>query len=117
MAKLKDIVNCDYSDRKSKQLIQEKLMELPFFAKYEDIEDVKFDQLEAAMMKLMRKFPILLSYILFNNMNEPHFYSVMIKETEQNQHVITIYAKTLREAFEKSLLYSYHYCKKRYMEG
>lgn len=117
MAKLADVINMSYDNRKAKMQIQQKLMETPMFRKYDSIEDVEMEMLEAAMQKLCNKFPICMSYILFNPKNSPAYFSLMIKETDKHQHLITIYSKTIREALEKFIVYSYYYCKKNYMEG
>lgn len=116
MAKLSDLINCNYDDSKLRTLLQDKLLDLPFFAKYDDMSDVKFESLEAAMRKLSMKYPVQIGYILNNVSNDPPFYSFMLKETENHSCILTIYARSLREGFEKSILYSYHYCKKHFME-
>lgn len=98
-------------------MLQEKLLELPFFVKYEDIEDVKFESLETAMLKLSKKFPIQIAYIMFNPNNDPPYYSMMVKETKTHKHLITVYAKSLREGYEKCVLYCYHYCIRNFTDG
>ena len=114
--KIKDIPNLDYRNKGTKEAVQDKLLELPFFKKYDDIEDLTFEKLESAMIKLQKKYPINLAYIMSTMLNDPPCYSLMIKHATTHVHITTICAASLREGYEKALVYGYHYCKKFFSE-
>jgi hypothetical protein len=114
--KIKDIPALDYRHPASKQEAQNKLLELPFFKKYDDVEDISFEKLEAAMIKLQKKYPVRLSYIMSTMNNDPPSYSLMMKHEATHAHITTVYATSLREGYEKALIYGFHYCKKFFSE-
>jgi len=114
--KIKDIPNLDYRSEGIKTQVQDKLLQLPFFAKYDDVEDICFEKLELAMLKLQKRYPIQLAYIMSSVSNDPPCYSMMIKHGSTHAHITTIYATSLREGYEKALLYGFHYCKKYFSE-
>lgn len=106
----------DYRDEKHKDLAQRKLMKLPFFAKYYDYSQITLEMLEKAVKKIEKKYPVMLSYILADGRNIPGLYSIMLKNSETHDHITSIYCMTLREGFEKVVLYLYYYCQKHFEE-
>ena len=114
--KIKDVPSVDYRNEDNKNFIQQKVLELPFFRKYDDVEDISFEKLEQAMFKLQKRYPIKIGYIQLNTVNEPFTYSMMIKHATTHAHIETVYAASLREGFEKILLFGFYYCKKFFSE-
>lgn len=114
--KIKEIPSIDYRVEGNQLLVQKKILELPMFKKYNKIEDLTFERLEAAVLKLQKKFPIYLGYIMTNAKNDPPCYSLMIKHATEHAHITTVYATSMREGYEKVLLFGYHYCMKYFKE-
>lgn len=88
--------------------LTEALMQLPFFS---GKDTVTTDEIEAAIKKMQKKYPIVLSYITTSagaNDDEPLvYYSFMVKRTDTHVHVKTVWAMSLNEGLSKVALLMY----------
>jgi hypothetical protein len=113
--KLSEVLQLDTRIKGNKRLLVDKLMELPMFAD-KLIQPVTMEILEDLMWKIMKKYPVQLSYIMAGPTDE-RYYSIMIKERETHKHLKTIHCHTIFEGFAKTVLYLYAYCKRTYKKG
>lgn len=112
--KIAKLLNADMREEGNVELLHEALFKLPFFKEYKKAPTT--DQIESAIKKMQKKYPVQLSYINTApgaNDDEPLlYYSLMVKRTDNHQHVKTVYAMTLFEGLAKVALLMYAFIQK-----
>lgn len=107
--KVSEILIMDMRNKGSQEILDEALMRLPFFSE----DSITTDDIETAIKKMQKKYPIILSYITTSagaNDDEPLvYYSFMVKRTDTHVHVKTVWAMSLREGLAKVALLMYSF--------
>lgn len=101
--KMKEILLLDMRKQGSREALHNALRQLPFFS--EDV--IKLVDIETAVGKMAKKYPITLAYIMFNH--DDNYCSMMVKRTDNHKHLITIYGQTLQEGMAKVAIYMFGY--------
>ena len=109
MLKLKEALQLDFRVKGSKNAMIEMLQTLPFFS----VQEPTMDGLEAAMQKMQNKYPVSLSYIM-RGPDRDNYYSFMIKRSDNNEWIHTVYARSMFEGFAKTVLVMFGYIKKNF---
>lgn len=113
--KIIEVIGLDCSKKENETLVYKAALSLPFF-KNSDLESLDATMLEGAIKKMQDKYPIMVGYIFCSkNSKFPHF-SIMIKHSENNAMLGTIYALCLKEGLAKVAIFEYDYIK-NYLKG
>lgn len=116
--KVSQLIGLDCAKKENKKVLYESLLKLPFF-KDKEVEDITADDLENAINKISKKYPVKLGYILSHGIDVvdiPH-HSFMLKTSNTHEHLTTIFALTLYEGLAKTVLYLFAYVKNNYGGG
>jgi hypothetical protein len=111
VVKLKEALQLDLRVKGNKELLVEMLVSLPFFKDEPAMED-----LEVVLGKVQRKYPVSLAYIM-RGPAQDDYYSFMIKRSDTNDWIYTVYARSMYEGFAKTILIMYEYIKKNLKKG
>lgn len=81
-------------------------LKTPFF-KNKEAEELIVEDLEEAIRKMTKKYPVQLSYIMRNQNEEEEYYSLMIKNFNTGEWVKTVYGQSIFEGLAKAVIYMY----------
>jgi len=109
--KLSDIMQLDFRKEESKQVLVQALWITPFF---DDGKQLAVEDLEKIVFKIRKKYPIVLAYIMSVSNGEDEYYSAMLKRSDTNEWLTTIYGKTMFEIFGKTIIFMYSFIKKNF---
>jgi hypothetical protein len=104
--KLNEILQLDCRKQENMDILNAALGKMPF-------KVVGIGDLEKAVHKMSRKYPIVLSYIMPGPI-EDNFYTFMIKNREDNNWLKTVYSNSLYEGMAKVALFMYSFIKNNY---
>lgn len=115
--KLNDILQLDFRNKEDRITLRKALVRLPFFQE-QDPREITFEDLEKALNKMCKKYPIMLAYIMFSKVDDDErYYSLMIKHSETNEWLKTVYAISMFEGYGKAVIFMYSYIKNNLKKG
>ncbi len=116
--KISEILFIDARKEGALEAIHEALYKLPFF---NDKISITTDELEEAIKKMQKKYPVMMAYITTSpgaNEDEPlSYFSFMVKRTDNHAHIKTVYSMTLHEGLAKVVLLMFGFIQKLKNEG
>lgn len=95
--KLEDIMNLNFEDDKSYEIMQKALKKIKAFSKYEDIS---LEQLEKFVTKIVCKYDVILHYIMISKVDNRLLYSLSTRN-EKGKWLGTVYGISLYEIYAK----------------
>ena len=111
--KTEDVLNLDYREEKSKEIIQKVLKKIGPLSKYSENEIVPIEAIEKLISVLTRKYEIQPQWINFNYNNSIHTYSCGIKTSNTHEWLGDAYGMCVYELFAKIAIKMYSEVKTR----
>lgn len=106
--KTDQILNLDFREEKSKEIIQKVLRKIKPLSKYPDGEDIPLEKIEKVVIVLTRKYEITPQWINMSyRSNECGIYSVGVKTTTDHKWLGNVYGICLYEVFAKLAIKMY----------
>lgn len=96
--KLEDIMNLNFEDDKSYEIMQKVLKKIKAFSKY---EEVSLEQLEKFATKIVYKYDVSLQWVMISKNNNRLLYSLSMKRDSNGDWLGTVYGISLYELFAK----------------
>lgn len=95
---LEDIMNLNFEDDKSYEIMQKVLKKIKAFSKY---EEVSLEQLEKFATKIVYKYDVSFQWIMISKNNNNLLYSLSMKRDSNGDWLGTVYGISLYELFAK----------------
>lgn len=107
--KTSEILDLDYRESESKEIINKVLCKMKPLAKYSDEEKVPLEAIEKALGVMVRKYNILMMYITptFIPTNKENLYAVSFRERVGEKWLGNVYGCCLYEVMAKSAIKVY----------
>jgi len=112
--KLKEVLQLDLKKDGNKKILISELRKLPPF---KDASEITLDLLDKVYLKCVDRYDVGFGYILFTkSKNDEVYYSMMLKDLEENKHITTVYGIDLLEAYAKAIITIFAYIKQKQSE-
>ena len=104
-----EILDLDYADEESKEIIQKALRKIKPLSKYDIDEEVPLDVLEILVSKYQHKYCLFINYIAPTYIpGERNTYCATCKRTDTLEYIGNVYSSTIYELFAKLSIKFYY---------